>query len=117
MRRSLIALSAIALLASAACGSGDGGGALVTPGDDDPAITSTTAAGGDAPAVGMANPASVHCADKGGTEASWQNADGAFGICEFPDGTECESWSYFRGECAPGEHREAPERDGATRRS
>jgi hypothetical protein len=22
--------------------------------------------------------------------------------CVFPDGSECEEWAFFRGECAPG---------------
>jgi hypothetical protein len=28
---------------------------------------------------------------------------GTVGICVFPDGSECEEWAYFRGECKPGD--------------
>jgi hypothetical protein len=28
-------------------------------------------------------------------------AGGQFGICVFADGSECEEWAFFRGECAP----------------
>ena len=28
-------------------------------------------------------------------------AGGVAGICVFPDGSECDEWAYFRGECAP----------------
>jgi putative hemolysin len=27
---------------------------------------------------------------------------GTAGYCLFPDGTECEEWAFFRGECGPG---------------
>ena len=27
----------------------------------------------------------------------------SYSVCIFPDGTECESWSFFRGECLPGQ--------------
>jgi putative hemolysin len=25
--------------------------------------------------------------------------DGTSGVCIFPDGTDCEEWSFYRGEC------------------
>ncbi len=54
--------------------------------------------------VGLANPASVHCEDNGGTLEFWEDASGeTSGICIFPDGSECEEWAFFRGECAPGD--------------
>ena len=28
--------------------------------------------------------------------------DGEVGYCLFPDGTECEEWAFFRGDCEPG---------------
>jgi putative hemolysin len=53
--------------------------------------------------VGMANPASVYCEEQGYTLEIRTGADGGeYGVCLFPDGTECEEWAYFRGECAPG---------------
>jgi putative hemolysin len=54
--------------------------------------------------TGMANPASVFCADNGGTVEIRQGEDGGeYGMCVFNDGSECEEWAYFRGECAPGQ--------------
>jgi len=49
--------------------------------------------------VGLANPASVHCLDKGGELRMEEDEKGQYGICILPDGTECEEWQYFRGEC------------------
>lgn len=49
--------------------------------------------------LGMANPASVYCEENGGTlllqDDSW--------LCMFDDGSYCEEWSYYRGECEAGE--------------
>lgn len=28
--------------------------------------------------------------------------NGAYGVCVFPDGSECDEWAFFRGECGPG---------------
>jgi putative hemolysin len=54
-------------------------------------------------AAGMANPASVNCKQKGGTLNIQTGADGGqAGICKFSNGSECEEWAYFRGECNPG---------------
>lgn len=54
------------------------------------------------PAANMANPASVHCIEQGGKlEIRKQPDGGEVGYCMFPDGSECEEWAYFRGECAP----------------
>jgi putative hemolysin len=56
----------------------------------------------DAP-IGMPNPASVHCTDNGGKLEIRQDANGGeYGMCVFADGSECEEWAFFRGECAPG---------------
>ncbi len=52
--------------------------------------------------VGMANPASVYCADNGGTLDIRTADDGSqTGFCIFADGSECEEWAYMKGECAP----------------
>ncbi len=54
--------------------------------------------------VGMPNPASVFCEENGGTlEMREDAAGGQYGVCIFPDGSECEEWAYFRGECSPGD--------------
>jgi len=55
------------------------------------------------PQVGLPNPASVYCDENGGTLDMRQDASGGVaGMCMFPDGSECDEWAYFRGECAPG---------------
>lgn len=52
----------------------------------------------------MPNPASVYCEQNGGRlEFRTAAAGGVAGICRFPDGSECDEWAYFRGECKPGE--------------
>jgi putative hemolysin len=54
----------------------------------------------DIPQVNMANPASVYC-EQNGNKLEFQTAsDGSqTGICVFPDGSTCDEWAYFRGEC------------------
>ncbi|MFO7696053.1 MAG: DUF333 domain-containing protein [Anaerolineae bacterium] len=52
----------------------------------------------------LANPASVHCEENGGTLEIRTGADGGqVGYCLFEDGSECEEWAYYRGECQPGQ--------------
>ena len=54
----------------------------------------------EAPAAGVANPASVYCIEQGGRVEIRKLPDGGeVGYCVFPDGTECEEWAFFRGEC------------------
>ncbi|NMB79323.1 MAG: DUF333 domain-containing protein [Methanomicrobiales archaeon] len=62
------------------------------------------AAATTAPAVGMANPASVACGQAGGkTEIKKDATGGEYGMCTFTNGTTCEEWALFRGEgCKPG---------------
>jgi len=56
-----------------------------------------------APAAGMPNPASVYCEEQGHSLEIRTQADGSQrGFCVFADGTECDEWAYFRGECGPG---------------
>ncbi len=50
----------------------------------------------------IANPASVHCIEQGGTLEMRQNELGQHGMCIFDDGSECEEWAFFRGECNIG---------------
>jgi putative hemolysin len=53
--------------------------------------------------VGLANPASVNCKDKGGDLKMMKKADGGeYGICYFEDNRQCEEWALFRGECPVG---------------
>jgi putative hemolysin len=50
---------------------------------------------------GLANPASVYCQERGYKLELRTAADGSQqGICIFPDGSSCEEWAFFRGECA-----------------
>lgn len=52
--------------------------------------------------LNMANPASVYCAENGGTLDIRTAVDGSqTGVCVFSDGSECDEWAYFRGECDP----------------
>jgi putative hemolysin len=59
---------------------------------------------GYSPGAELANPASVFCEEQGGSVDMRQDeSGGTYGVCEFDDGSECEEWELFRGECAPGE--------------
>lgn len=49
----------------------------------------------------IANPASVYCINNGGKLDIQTTSAGQTGICEFPNGSQCEEWSYLRGECSP----------------
>jgi len=52
------------------------------------------------PQVNMPNPASVYCTQQGNKLEIRTAADGSqSGICVFPDGTTCDEWAYYRGEC------------------
>lgn len=58
----------------------------------------------DGGSAAMPNPASVYCEEQDGTVEIRTAADGGqYGICIFPDGSECDEWAFFRGECAPGD--------------
>jgi len=62
----------------------------------------TEAASTDIPAAGLPNPASVNCIEKGNKNEIITADDGSqSGICIFPDGSSCDEWAYFRGECGP----------------
>ena len=61
--------------------------------------------GGDAGQrkAGLANPASVYCVQSGyRLELRTGAGGGQYGVCLFPDGTECEEWAFFRSECGAG---------------
>jgi putative hemolysin len=54
----------------------------------------------DIPKACIPNPASVYCDQNGNKHEIRTAADGSQnGICVFPDGSECDEWAYFRGEC------------------
>lgn len=53
--------------------------------------------------AGLANPASVYCEQQGGhLEIRTDASGGQAGYCLFADGSECDEWAYFRGDCLPG---------------
>lgn len=71
-------------------------GTAMTPGDETTPTMKPTK-------TGLANPASVNCADKGGTLIIQKRADGGeYGLCMFEDAYACEEWALFRGDCPVG---------------
>lgn len=69
-----------------------------------PAQTAST------PVPNMPNPAAVYCGQHGGKSEIVTAADGSqSGLCLFPDGSRCDEWAYFRGECQPGDSLVTPE--------
>ncbi|RVU19084.1 putative hemolysin [Methylobacterium oryzihabitans] len=58
--------------------------------------------GGAGRPVGLANPASTNCAQKGGRTEIRSGDGGQVGSCRFPDGRVCEEWVLLRdGRCVP----------------
>lgn len=54
------------------------------------------------PEPGLTNPASEYCIEQDGRLELRADEDGGeLGFCIFADGSECEEWAYFRGECEP----------------
>ncbi|MGB9719580.1 MAG: DUF333 domain-containing protein [Candidatus Anstonellales archaeon] len=54
--------------------------------------------------TGIPNPASVYCEEQGGTlEIRKDESGNEYGVCVFEDGSECEEWALYRGECKKGE--------------
>ena len=49
----------------------------------------------------LANPAAVYCAEHGGTSEMVKSDAGTAGVCRFTDGSSCDEWAYYRGECKP----------------
>jgi putative hemolysin len=64
---------------------------------------------GELPQADMPNPASAYCIEHGFKSEIRTAADGSqSGVCIFPDGSECDEWAYFRGECAPANQTSSP---------
>jgi putative hemolysin len=56
----------------------------------------------DTAQVNMPNPASVYCKQQGNVLEIRTAADGSqSGVCVFADGSTCDEWAYYRGECKP----------------
>ncbi|MGB2964557.1 MAG: DUF333 domain-containing protein [Anaerolineales bacterium] len=52
--------------------------------------------------VDMSNPASDYCVQQGNVLEIVTAPDGnQSGMCIFPDGSSCDEWAFFRGECGP----------------
>ena len=52
------------------------------------------------PQANLSNPASVYCTQQGNKLEIYTADDGSqSGICIFPDGSTCDEWAYYRGEC------------------
>lgn len=50
----------------------------------------------------LPNPASIYCMEQGGRLEFRKDKEGnEYGVCIFPDGSECEEWAFYRGECKP----------------
>jgi len=98
-----------AALAVASCGGPTPGQAPAAGQSGTPAsaVTATPASAAPAPqpdgprAIGMPNPASVNCSQRGGTLQIVSSAAGQAGMCIFPSGKQCEEWALMRGECSP----------------
>ena len=98
MKRVLFAVLIVAAVALAACGG-------VTPTPDaleSPLPAPTQEQDEFESPIGLPNPASQHCEEQGYTIEMREEAGGTVGYCIFPDGSECEEWAYYRGECEPG---------------
>ncbi len=46
------------------------------------------------------NPASLYCEQNGNKLGPAADAS-QNGLCVFPDGSACDDWAYYRGECCP----------------
>ena len=69
----------------------------------------------DMPQAGMPNPASVYCEQNGNKLEIHTADDGSqSGVCVFPDGSTCDEWAYFRGECGPTASGGGPGGSGGT---
>ena len=50
---------------------------------------------------GLPNPASIYCEQQGNKHEIRTADDGSQGgVCIFQDGSTCDEWAYYRGECA-----------------
>lgn len=84
MKGLLVALVIASLLLLVACGA-------------DPSATPTVSQSPDA----LPNVATEHCLGEGYQLLIQTEADGTTGHCLFPDGSRCELWAFYHGEC-PG---------------
>jgi putative hemolysin len=65
---------------------------------------SFTLAVDNVPDAELPNPASAHCEEQGyRVEVRTDDQGNQYGVCVFPDGSECDEWVFFRGECGPAD--------------
>jgi putative hemolysin len=56
----------------------------------------------DPGSAGLPNPASAFCEQQGGNLFIITASDGSqYGVCIFADGSACNEWDFYRGECGP----------------
>jgi putative hemolysin len=80
-----------------------------------PVVQTPEPAATDIPQAGIPNPASLYCEQNGYTLEIHTAEDGSqYGLCVFPDGSTCDEWAYFRGECAPAASGGGPGGSGGT---
>ncbi len=60
------------------------------------------------PPVGMPDPSAVFCSKNGGKLRIINGPGGQSGMCDFPDGSSCDSWAYYNGSCKPGDNAPKP---------
>jgi putative hemolysin len=71
--------------------------------------SSAQSAATQTPPPNLPNPAAVHCQEQGNKSEIRSASDGSqAGVCVFPDGSECDEWAYFRGECGPADQNTPP---------
>jgi putative hemolysin len=104
MKNAIFAVLMLALLALAGCAAKQ---AAWTPAPSEAAGPSapSEAAGPKTvdTSLGLPNPASVLCErNESGTLEMFEMNGGQAGLCNFPDGSICEEWEYYRGECKKG---------------
>jgi putative hemolysin len=74
------------------CEEDNSNSAIPNSGSNSPAVPS--------PSSETANPASEYCLKLGyALEIKNTTSGSQYGTCKFPDGTECEEWAFYKGEC------------------
>lgn len=71
-------------------------GLLVVGCADTPSSSSDAFKADQQKRIGMPNPASAYCVEKGGRLEIRQSPDGDTGYCHLPDGRVIEEWELFR---------------------
>jgi hypothetical protein len=93
---------AVTAVAAVAGGLVGGAGGVVAARQMLKAASPSTAAAPPSAAPAAGNPATANCIAKGGRSVIIETPLGQSGVCVFPDGSRCEEWRFFRGECASG---------------